>query len=134
MDSGAAASSKTYRKVVNQLSEAIGQEPEHTNSPLEDFEGLVGEIAELADQAERFDQRAVRKRLINWYKRGIRRGYITACDALIRPEGELSLKEDTLFFNAASTTIRVRMKIDGKWIRKKFQFSSEDLEFEDKDE
>ena len=134
MDSGAKASSRTYRKVVNQLSYAIGQEPEHTNFPREDFEGLVGEIAELANQAERFDQSVVRRRLINWYKRGIRRGYITACDALIQPEGELSLKEDTLFFNTASTTIQVRMKIDGEWIRKEFQFSSKDLEFEDKDE
>lgn len=125
---GAEASSKTYRKVVDQLSEAIGWEPEHTKYPSEDFQNLVDAIVEVADP------HAVRRRLIAWYKKGIRRGYITACNALIRPDGELSLKDDTLFCNKAQVTVQVRMKIDGEWTKKKFRFSSKDLEFEDEGE
>ena len=54
---------------------------------------------------------------------------VGAC-TIIDPNGELSLKGGTLYCDSESIKVHVKVKIDGKWHRKTFEFSSEDLEFE----
>lgn len=130
MSNNAKSSAKTYRKTVNMLSDALGIDRKHTQYPKDDFEGLVKRVKERTDK-ERTDPDAIKKQLIGWYKRGIRRGYIRACDAIIDPNGELALRGDVLHCNSDSIKVRVRFKIDGKWHRKAFTFSSEDLEFKE---
>lgn len=104
----------------------MGIEPKHTKYPKDDFEELV----ELVDAHELTDPDAVKRRMIRWYKRGIRRGYIRACDAIIDPKGELSLQGGNLYCDSESVKIRVRIKIDGTWHKRTFKFGREDLEFE----
>ena len=125
MSNNAEPSAKTYRKAVNMLSDALGIEPTHTKYPKEDFEDLVDIAHEMTDPE------AIKRRMVRWYRLGIRRGYIRACDAIIHPDGELSLQGGTLYCNSESVKIRVRLKMDGKWHKRTFEFSGEDLEFED---
>ena len=132
MSSDAAASSATYRKAVNIIADQIGVEPTHTRYPSEDFERLTKSYKKhLIKSVKKGLANAHKERLIEWYKRGLRRGYITACDSLIDPDGELSLEGGELLCDSKHIKIRVRLKIDGKWHKKTFDFHRKDLEFED---
>jgi hypothetical protein len=112
-----AASSATYRKVVNKVSTALREPPNHSRYPSDDFE----EVVELIDEKSK-------ERAMQWYKRGIRRGFIEACDALL--DGQLELKNGTLYC-PSDVEISVRIKFRGEeWEMKKFEFSSQDLDFE----
>ena len=44
-----AASSRTYRKVIEKLSVVLGQKPVHTRYPSEDFKRLLGDVKKLVD-------------------------------------------------------------------------------------
>ena len=145
MNSAAAASSATYRKVNNALADAVGVEPNHTQYPSGDFERLAKSSKkrmkslekDLANANKRIKAlkkglaKADKKRLLESYKEGLRRGYITACDSLINPDGELSLKGGELFCDSKHIKIRARMKVDREWHVKTFDFHRKELEFED---
>jgi len=113
----AGASGATYRKVVNRVAKMLKEPPNHSKYPSDDFEAI----------ADRIDEKA-RKRALEWYRRGIRRGFIEACDAML--DGQLKLKGSTLRC-PSEVVISVRVKFRGeKWQKKQFTFSAEDLEFE----
>ncbi|UXJ50876.1 hypothetical protein [Pseudomonas citronellolis] len=114
--SPAAASSATYRKAVNKITKVLREPANHSRYPSEDFE----EVVDLIDEKSR-------DRAMQWYKRGLRRGFIEACDAML--DGQLKLKNNTLYC-PSNVEISVRVKFRGEeWEGKKFNFSAKDLEF-----
>ena len=70
------------------------------------------------------------KRAWTWYRRGIRRGFIAACDALLKEDGELTLEENTLRCNNpivdVSVSVKLRRQAPGKHA---FRFKPEELGF-----
>ena len=112
-----AASSATYRKATNRVARTLGEEPEHTQYPSEDFEA----ITDLIDPKSR-------ERALEWYERGIRRGLIQACNAMLR--GDLELNDKTLYCPADGITASVRVKFRGeRWTQEEFAFTAEELGF-----
>lgn len=112
-----AASSATYRKVVNRVAKVLKEPPNHSRYPSEDFEEMV----EMIDEKSR-------DRALQWYKRGVRRGFIEACDAML--DGQLELKNNTLYC-PGNVQICVKVKFRGEeWERLRIKFSAEDLGFD----
>jgi len=110
------ASSATYRKAVNKIAQELREPAHHTKFPSDDFDA----IADLIDPQSR-------KRALEWYKRGIRRGFIEACDAVL--DGQLKLKNKTLLC-PPKVTISIRVKFKGqRWAKKTFTFEASELEF-----
>lgn len=110
------ASSATYRKAVNKISDVLNLDPHHTKYPSEDFESAI----ELIDEESR-------KRALKWYKRGLRRGFEEACDAVVN--GDLELKGDTLYC-PSKVVISVRVKFRGMEAKdKEFEFTADELGF-----
>ena len=70
-NSPVSASSKTYRKTVNGIAEALDQEPNHSSRPSLDFETALEGIPE-----------AIKQKAIEWYVRGIKRGMAKATDLM----------------------------------------------------
>ena len=111
-----AVASATYRKAVNKISDALRINPQHTKYPSEDLETN----SELIDGQSK-------ERAMEWYRRGLRRGFINACDAIL--EGNLELKNSTLY-SPEKIVISVRARFKGnKKQDKEFTFSSEELGF-----
>ncbi|KEZ69277.1 hypothetical protein AAY86_15090 [Pseudomonas amygdali pv. tabaci str. ATCC 11528] len=112
-----AASSATYRKAVNRVAEALREPPNHSRYPSEDFE----EIVDLIDEKSR-------DRAIQWYERGVRRGFIEATNAML--DGQLELKNNTLYC-PSNVEISVRVKFRGEeWHKMRIKFTAKDLDFE----
>jgi hypothetical protein len=112
-----AASSATYRTAVNKVARSLREPAEHGPYPSEDFEA----ITDLIDPKSR-------ERALEWYKRGIRRGLIQACNAMLR--GELELKGSTLYCPADGLAVSVRVKFIGEpWEQQKFEFPADELDF-----
>jgi hypothetical protein len=110
------AASATYRKVVNKIAKTLRVPPKHTRHPREDFDAVTDLI----------DNRA-KKRALQWYERGIRRGFIEACDAFV--DGQLKLKAGTLY-SPSKLVISVEFKFHGEsWQEREFRFKAEDLGF-----
>jgi len=115
-NSPVASASATYRKAVNTIADALRIDPQHTRYPSEDLDLH----AELIDEKSK-------ERALEWYRRGLRRGFINACDAIL--EGDLELKGNTLYApKKIVISVRVRFKGD-KRRDKEFVFSSEELGF-----
>ena len=114
-----AASSKTYRKATNLLAGTLGMEPQHSSSPKNDYEETLGKI----DPAfEKFAWKG--------YRRGVRRGFIAACDALLKKDGELTFDDNVLVFNKPFFEITVSIRYRGNVPKKrKIRFKPEDLQF-----
>lgn len=114
--SSAGASSATYRKVVNRIATTLRQPAKHTRYPSDDFEAVAGRIDPES-----------RQRALEWYRRGIRRGFIEACDALL--DGQLQLKGRTLH-SPPSVVISMRVRFRGeRWRQQRFDFSAAELDF-----
>jgi hypothetical protein len=112
----ASAASATYRKAVNKLAKVLRIAPNHTKRPSEDFES----ISDLVDDKSK-------ARALQWYKRGLRRGFEEACDAVV--SRALELKNGTLYCpNEVIITVRVRFK-GSEPESKEFVFSADDLGF-----
>ena len=112
----AGASSATYRKAVNKVAEVLRIDPNHTRYPSEDFEAISDVIDEKS-----------RERALEWYRRGLRRGFEEACDAIV--DGELEFKNKTLYC-PSEVVISVRVKFRGiPRQEKEFTFSADDLGF-----
>jgi len=119
-NSPVAAASATYRKAVNAIGDALGVEPQHGDTPSDDLEIYADLIEEKS-----------KERAIEWYRRGLKRGFINACDAMLR--GNLQLKQKILILNTKSnktSEISVKVKFRGEdWESKTFVFSADELEF-----
>jgi hypothetical protein len=101
---------------VNKIADALRIDPQHTRYPSED----------LDVHADRIDEKS-KDRALKMYRKGLRRGFINACDAIL--EGDLELKQNTLYA-LGRITISVRIKFKGeKWKDEEFVFSSGELEF-----
>jgi hypothetical protein len=110
------AASATYRKAVNKVAQALRIDPNHTRYPSEDFES----ISDLIDEKSR-------ERAFQWYRRGLRRGFEEACDAIV--EGKLELKGNTLYCpNKVVISVRMKFK-DAPRVEHEFTFSADDLGF-----
>ena len=110
------AASATYRKAVNKVAKTLRVPPNHTRYPSEDFDAVTGLIDEEA-----------KKRALHWYERGIRRGFVEACDAIL--DGQLELKAGTLYC-PSKIVISVRIKFRGdEWQDRDFEFKAGDLDF-----
>ena len=115
-NSPAAASSKTYRKVVNKIAKVLRIKPNHSSFPSDDFE----EMADLVDEKSK-------ERAMKWYRRGIKRGFEEACDAIL--ENEIELKNNTLTCpNEIIVSVRVKFR-DEEWQDKEFKFTADELGF-----
>ncbi|MCY4143249.1 MAG: hypothetical protein OXG08_06120 [Gammaproteobacteria bacterium] len=113
------ASSKTYRKATNLLAEELDIELLHSKYPSKDFEQavkLVGE--EIRHVASKF------------YRIGIRRGYIKACDDVLAGQLKLENQELTLESNKVSLQIKVRFHKDDERSRFTYEFLPNELHFE----
>jgi hypothetical protein len=114
----AAASSKTYRAVNNELARIARVRFKHGASPREDFEIMTG----LLDDSSK-------RRAVWYYGRGLRSGIIEACDALL--DGRLIFKDGELFCRRKSFRISRRFRFkDGTTDRRTFKFKAEQLDFE----
>jgi hypothetical protein len=98
------------------VTETLRIPPNHTRYPSGDFETVTGLIDEKA-----------KERALQWYERGIRRGFIEACDAFL--DGQLELKAGTLYC-PSKVVISVRVKFRGDdWQNRDFEFKAEDIDF-----
>ena len=110
------AAPATYRKCVNRVARTLREPAQHTGYPSDDLEAVI----DLIDVKSR-------ERALEWYRRGIRRGFIEACDALL--DGQLEMKEGTLYC-PSDVVISVRVKFRGEpWERRTFEFTADELEF-----
>ena len=108
--------SATYRKAVNAIADALRIDAEHTKYPSEDLDAYI----DLIDAESK-------RRALRMYRRGLRRGFINACDAIL--EKKLDLKDNTLYA-PKRVVISVRVKFKGeKWKDQKFTFSAKELGF-----
>lgn len=115
-NSPVSASSATYRKVVNRVAKELHEPPHHSRYPSDDF-----------DRGASLIDAKAKTRALQWYKRGMRRGFIEACDALL--DGQLELKGKTLLC-PPEVVISIRVKLKGSpWKKHSVKFSAEDLEF-----
>jgi len=111
-----AAASAAERKAVNMIADALDINPKHTRYPSEDLSRHVDFIDEKS-----------KKRAMQWYRRGLKRGFISACDAVI--DGDLEF-EDGILYSPEKITISICVKFRrGEFERKKFRFSSKELGF-----
>lgn len=116
---GAAASSKTYRKATKKLYEHMGKSPVHTNTPSDDFDAALEELSEVE-----------RKRVLTWYRRGIRRGLIFATDRVANGDIHFDEAADNLISPEEMTVrVKLRLKTGEDVLQKAFRFTAEDLGF-----
>lgn len=119
------ASSKIYRKVNNDLADALGLEPGHTKSPSDDFARLVEQVS----SSPGIDERELSTLAKRFYQMGVRRGLIHATDLMT--EGHFFMKGGACCAEGDTTlVIRVRMP-DGNRVRLNLEFQASDLGFTD---
>ena len=118
-DSPIAASSKTYRAATNLLADELDIEPGHTSRPKADYERAVDHVGDR-----------LRKRARKYYRLGIRRGFIAACNRMLK--GDLRLKGDTLWLYKAHVTVKVNVSYapGDERERDSFRFTMSELEFD----
>ena len=117
-DTPVAASSKTYRAAINLLTDELDIEPMHTRRPSTDYRRAVDLVGdELRDRARKY------------YRLGIRRGFIAACNRMLK--GDLELEGKTLWLHRSRVTVKVEIRhAPGDEKRPdSFQFSQGELEF-----
>ncbi len=116
-DSPVAASSATYRKAVNSISNAIDTQHSHSKYPSQDLLDIVDEIPE-----------AMKEKALEWYERGIKRGLSKATDMM----AEGKIYKDGDFVVAPSVfNIKVRTKFKGdKWEQRTVVVEASEIGFE----
>ena len=115
----AGASSKTYRHAINILADELDIEPVHSDRPSQDY---LHAVELLGDK--------LREHARKYYRLGIRRGLIVACDRML--EGKLTLEGDTLWLPNAGVTVKVKIRYapgDDKE-SDSFRFTPSQLEFD----
>ncbi|MFS2004154.1 hypothetical protein ACEN9F_11075 [Duganella sp. CT11-25] len=112
---GSASAAK--RNAVKGLAAALGKTVQHTTKPNNDFDALLEEIP-----------KELRKKALNWYERGIRRGMTIATDMMA--DGQITF--DGEYVRAPNTiNARVRTKFaKGDWEDHKFKIPAADLGFD----
>lgn len=115
----AEASSKTYRHATNLLADELDIEPDHTDRPSEDYLRALDLVGDK-----------LRARARKYYRLGVRRGLIAACDRML--QGDLTLDGDTLRLSegGVTVTVKVRYAPDDNKKRQSFKFTPAELEFE----
>ena len=115
----AEASSKTYRHAINILADELDIEPDHSDRPSQDYQRAVDVLGDK-----------LRERARKYYRLGIRRGLIVACDRML--EGKLTLDGDTLRLPNAGVTVRVKVRYapDDDKESESFKFTPSELEFD----
>ncbi|MFZ6780421.1 hypothetical protein ACO0LD_26625 [Undibacterium sp. Ji83W] len=112
-----AAASATYRKAVNDIAEALDQEPSHSMYPSLDFETAIEGIPE-----------AIKEKAIEWYIRGIKRGMAKATDLMA--EGTIYIQDD-IVRAPANIKLKVRTKLKGQdWEQRSVIVRSTEIGFE----
>ncbi len=112
----AGAASATYRKAVNKIADALQIEPLHTRYPSEDLDFHADQIDEES-----------KNRALKMYRKGLRRGFINACDAILK--GDLELKDKTLYApKKVAISVKIKFKSE-KWRSEEFVFTAKELEF-----
>lgn len=96
----AGAASATYRKAVNEIADALGTDPTHTKYPSLDFDEAVDAIPE-----------EMKKKALEWYERGIKRGMAHATDLMA--SGDISVS-DGVVTAPATIKLKVRTKFKGE--------------------
>jgi hypothetical protein len=113
---GAAASSATYKKVNNALGPIAGVHVKHGYFPSKDFEVMTEHLKGRS-----------KERAFQYYERGLRRGFIEACHALL--DGRLELKEGELYCSRQKIVISRKFNFsDGSSETRNFEFEAEDLD------
>ena len=114
----AEASSKTYRHATNLLADELDVEPDHTDRPSEDYSRAVDLVGDK-----------LRERARKYYRLGIRRGFIDACDRML--QGDLTLDGDTLWLSGGGITVSVKVRLapDDDKQSESFKFRPSQLEF-----
>ena len=108
--------SKALRVVNNLISQKlIKRNPVHSGYPSRD----VHDAIDLA--GERSDDRA-----LEWYRRGVIRGIISATDWLV--DDTITMKGKTLTLKG-KMTVGVRVKMNGKWKPVRLTILPEDVGF-----
>jgi hypothetical protein len=116
-NSPAAAASATYRKAVNGIAEALDHEPAHSKYPSLDFEAA---LAGIPDE--------VKRKALEWYERGIRRGMAKATDLMA--EGKIYLEQGTVYA-PRKLKVRVRTRVGGgEWESHELSIKSQEIGFE----
>lgn len=118
-DGETAASSATYRKATNMLADELDIEPKHSTRPSRDFERTVDQVSD-----------ELRRRARRYYRRGIQRGFIAACNQML--SGQLEFKDKELHLHSKKVRITVNLRYgsgDDK-VRETFIFSPKKLDFE----
>ena len=116
-DAGVVVASKPYRKVVNKFAEALRVDPNHTQTPSEDFRDMLA----LMDQKSR-------ERAVEWYRRGLRRGFDEATTAVA--EGKIKFKDGTLVC-PGKVVLTCKIRFRGlKPKAQEFEFTADELGFE----
>ena len=115
----AEASSKTYRHAINVLADELDIEPDHSGRPSQDY---LRAVELLGDK--------LREHARKYYRLGIRRGLIVACDRML--EGELVLEGDTLRLPNTGVTVKVKVRYAPEDDKKSdsFKFTPSQLEFD----
>ena len=115
----AEASSKTYRRAINILADELDIEPDHSERPSQDYLRAVNLLGDK-----------LRERARKYYRLGIRRGLIVACDRLL--EGELEFDGDTLWLPKAGVAVKVKLRYapDDDKDPDSFRFTPSELEFD----
>lgn len=115
-DSPTGAASATYRKAVNGIAEVLDKDPNHSRYPSLDFEEALADIPD-----------AMKKKAIEWYVRGIKRGMAKATDLMA--DGDIYIEKGTV--NAPNTiNVKVRTKFQGSpWESLKVKVKSNEIGF-----
>jgi hypothetical protein len=101
---------------VNKIADALQIEPLHTRHPSEDLDFHVDQIDEKS-----------KDRALKMYRKGLRRGLINACDAILK--GDLELKNNTLYA-PKKVTIPIKIRFKGeRGKNEKFVFTAKELRF-----
>jgi hypothetical protein len=110
------AASATYRKAFKKIPDALQIEPLHTRYPSEDLDVHVEQIEEKS-----------KDRALRMYRKGLRRGFINACDAILK--GDLEMKNNTLYA-PKKVAISVKIKFKGEGAKsEEFVFTAKELGF-----
>jgi len=112
-----AASSATYRKVVNGIAKALDKDPIHSPYPSEDFESALDGIPD-----------ALKQKAMEWYVRGIKRGMSKATDLMV--ENKIYIK-DGVVYAPKEIQLNVRTRHKGEeWVSREIIVYSKEIGFE----
>lgn len=114
--SSAGAAPATYRKAVNGIADALGKDPVHSKYPGSDFEDALDSIPE-----------ELKKKALEWYERGIKRGMAHATDLMA--SGDIKIA-DGVVTAPVKMKLKVRTRFQGEdWVSREVTIKSVDIGF-----